>query len=294
MATNTRLAYEGGWKCFSDWCSERQVDPLKEKNKEALISFFLSDMAMKGDYKISTLSLYTVGIRWIYACNGIHIDINDSVLSKVLKGIKRYLGCRPDRKNPLLTNDIRTMVKELDTSKPIGIRDRALLVLGFAGAFRRSELVALNIEDLREEPSGYIVLVRKSKTDQDGEGMLKAIPYGSDINTCPVRSIKALLSLYNRNTGPLFTHIKKGDNITENRLLPQVVAMVIKRNYAIIDEPAFAGHSLRSGFVTSAAKNGVAIHEIMAQTGHKNVEKLMVYIRDATRLENCAASRVGL
>ena len=294
LSENTRIAYEIGWKIFTQWTEQNNSDPWKEKNVEALVAFFLSDLAMKGGHKISSLIVFLSGIRWVYASNGIYVDTKSEVLSRVLRGIKRHLGCRPFRKEPIVTDRLKSMTSALDTSRPIGIRDRALLVLGFAGAFRRSELVSLNIEDLSESDQGFLVLLRKSKTDQNQEGFIKAIPYGSTLETCPVRSIKALLNVLDRTSGPLFTQIKKGDKITEDRLSSHAVGEIIKRNPNILEERMFAGHSLRSGFVTSAARNNVPVHLIMQQTGHKSVENLMVYIRDAQKLSNCAASMVGL
>jgi len=294
MAENTRRAYDLGWKIFIEWCLGQKVDPWKENNREALVAFFLSDKAMQGDLKLSSIIVYLSGVKWVYAQNGVFIDEKSDVLSKVIRGIKRFLGCRPLRKEPIFTERLRAMVESIDTSKSIGIRDRALLVLGFAGAFRRSELVSLNIEDFSESDQGYLVLLKKSKTDQEKNGFVKTIPYGSYIETCPVRSIKSLINQLGRKTGPLFTQIKKGGFITDDRLSPAAVALVIKRNASINDRMMFSGHSLRSGFVTAAAKRDVPIHQIMLQTGHKKVESLFAYIREIQSLKNCAASKVGL
>lgn len=176
-----------------------------------------------------------------------------------------------------------------------GIRNRALLLIGFVGAFRRSELVALNVEDLEFRDDGLIITLRRSKTDPEGEGMFKGIPYGSDWDTCPVRSLQQWLKVANITTGPIFRSINKGDRIVhkrevdkgkwvDTRLNGNDVALIIKKcaKRAGLKPDAYAGHSLRSGFATTVADKGIDKFKIAEQTGHKSLVTLNRYIRDRT------------
>lgn len=292
VSESTKASYAMSWRLYKEWCEAHDFNCITEKKKETLLALYVSSLANKG-LKLASILLYFAGIVWTYKQKQIHIEANGDTLKKVLAGIKRTLGSRSERKSPIVIETLRSMTRCLDNTI-IGTRDKAILLLGFAGAFRRSELCALNIEDLNETKEGYLVLVRKSKTDQEKKGMVKSIPYGSSVNTCPVRAIKDWLSCLGRTTGPLFVRMEKGDKLTKDRLRLGWISSIIKRNHAILDEGAFASHSLRAGFVTSAAKNNVPIHSIMTQTGHKKVDSLMVYIREAQAFKDCAASRVGL
>ena len=174
-------------------------------------------------------------------------------------------------------------------------RDRALLAVGFAGGFRRSELVALEVADLEEVPEGYRVTVRRSKADQDGRGMTKAIVYGRHDQTCPVRLLRVYLDRAGIGDGPIFRPTTVGE--TRDRVLTgRTVANVVKRAAALVGkEPgSFAGHSLRRGFVTEAARNGASDRAIAKQTGHRSVAVLRGYIEDATVFEDNAVSSLGL
>ena len=292
VSENTKSSYAMSWRLYVDWSNTHGFDCTADKKKETLLAMYISSMANKG-LKLASILLYFAGIVWSYKQKQIHIDPTNDVLKKVLAGVKRTLGSRQERKSPIVIETLRSMTRCLDDNI-IGTRDKAILLLGFAGAFRRSELCALNIEDLSETKEGYLVLVRKSKTDQEKKGMVKSIPYGSSLNTCPVRAIKDWLECLGRTEGPLFVRMEKGDKLTSDRLRMHWISNIIKRNHAIIDESTFASHSLRAGFVTTAARNEVPIHSIMTQTGHQSVDSLMIYIREAEAFKGCAASRLGL
>ena len=193
-----------------------------------------------------------------------------------MKGIRRVKGAAQDAKAALVTEDIREMVETLPDNLK-GARDRALLLLGFAGAFRRSELVGLDVADLEFVKEGVRVTIRRSKTDQEGEGRVVGIPFGSRIETCPVRSLEAWGEASQIETGPVFRSINRHGQIQPGRLSGAAVAQVVKSaaGAAGLDPTKYAGHSLRAGLATAAAAAGVAASAIQAQTGHKSLAMLL-------------------
>ena len=214
-----------------------------------------------------------------------------------MTGIRRAKaqgGVLTVKKTAAVSDDIRAMVGTLAVT-PLGIRDRALLLLGFAGAFRRSELVGLNVEDIGVRREGLAVTNRHSKTDQAGEGRQVAICYGSDPASCPVRAVKAWLVLVGEE-GPLFRSVNKGGRISTERLSDKAVALVVKRTAAAagLDPELYSGHSLRSGFATTAARNGASEAAIMRQTGHRSLTVLRGYIRSGGLFNETAAAKLGL
>ncbi|RYG96978.1 MAG: site-specific integrase [Alphaproteobacteria bacterium] len=217
----------------------------------------------------------------------------------VWQGIKREKGTRTQGKAPTLTADIRSMVEKLEgieEGKKLALRDRCLLVLGFAGAMRRSELVGLDVEDIIENSDGLIVTIRRSKTDQEGAGRKVGLPYGSTPLTCPVRSLREWLAASGIESAPLFREVDRHGNIGVTRLSDQMVAKVVKRAITSIGKDAakFAGHSLRAGLATQAAMSGASERSIQDQTGHKSLPILRRYIRDGSLFRENAAAKVGL
>jgi integrase len=221
-------------------------------------------------------------------------------IATVLRGINNKLGKRPNRKEPILTEDLKKMLEAISIARGclpnlIGLRDRALLLLGFSGAFRRSELVALTMADIKFTRDGFIALVRRSKTDQAGEGIEKIIPYGNDPLTCPVRAMQDWLAASEIKEGAIFRAIDRHGNMAKTALAGNAVARIIKRNpYIRNNEENFSGHSLRSGFITSAVKRGVPTDLIMQQTGHKSVAEMNGYIRRGKSFKETASAMVGL
>jgi integrase len=217
------------------------------------------------------------------------------MVRNTLKGIRRTLGTAAAQKSPTLTDDIRAMVGATDACL-IGARDRALILLGFAGAFRRSELVGLNIADCAFGKDGLTVTLRRSKTDQDGTGRKIGIPYGSNPETCPVRTIQAWLEVAGINSGPLFRSINRHGRVQSGRLSDIDVARVVKKlaERAGLDPVKYAGHSLRAGHATSAAIAGASERSIMAQTGHRSVQMVRRYIRDGSLFRENSAGKLGL
>jgi integrase len=205
------------------------------------------------------------------------------------------MGTAPAQKAPALTADIRTMVDAAGDST-IGARDRALILLGFAGAFRRSELVGLDVEDCAFGKDGLTVTLRRSKTDQEGVGRRVGIPYGSNPETCPVRTMQVWMEQAGITAGPLFRSINRHGHVGPGRLSGIDVARVVKKlaQRAGLDSAKFAGHSLRAGHATSSAIGGASERSIMNQTGHRSVQMVRRYIRDGSLFRENSAGKLGL
>jgi integrase len=217
------------------------------------------------------------------------------MVKNTMKGIRRTRGTAPAQKSPTLTDDIRAMV-DAAHSGMIGARDRGLILLGFASAFRRSELVALDFEDCAFGKDGLTVTLRRSKTDQDGAGRKIGIPYGSNPETCPVRVLQAWIEAAAISAGPLFRSISRHGRARPGRLSPIDVARVVKKlaERAGLDAAKYAGHSLRAGHATSAAIAGASERSIMNQTGHRSVQMVRRYIRDGSLFRENSAGKLGL
>jgi integrase len=217
------------------------------------------------------------------------------MVRNVLKGIKRVNGTAAVQKAAALTDDIRAMVSATDSGL-IGVRDRAMILLGFAGAFRRSELVGLDVEDCEFGKDGLTITLRRSKTDQDGQGRKVGIPYGSNPETCPVRTVQAWMEQSGITTGPLFRSITRHEKIRPGRLSGVDVSRVVKKlaKRAGLDAAKYAGHSLRAGHATAAAIAGATERSIMNQTGHRSVQMVRRYIRDGSLFRENSAGKLGL
>jgi site-specific recombinase XerD len=217
-----------------------------------------------------------------------------SAISQVIHGIKRDRGTRPEQKRALSTDELRKMVTALPDT-PHGLRDRAMLLLGFAGGFRRSELAALDFSDIEDAEDGLKVLLRRSKTDQQGEGRHVGIPYGSDPKTCPVRAYRKWVATAGITAGSVFRSFRYRTMMAQG-ITDQVVAKIVKTSAKRVGIPAeaLAGHSLRSGLCTTAARNGASERAIMKQTGHRSVQVLRKYIREGELFRDNAAAMLGL
>lgn len=221
--------------------------------------------------------------------------MQNAVVSEVWKGIKRRKGTAQHGKKPLLTADVRRLIAELPQNLQ-GLRDRALLLAGFAGGFRRSELAALRVEDLQLTADGLIVRLGKSKTDQEGQGRPVALPYGSDPATCPVRALRAWLESSGITTGPLFRGVDRLGSVSGRALHADSIAYLVKRaaGRCGLETMDYAGHSLRAGLATQAAMNGASELAIMKQTGHRSLATVRKYIREGSLFRDNAATKLGL
>ncbi|MBL6081126.1 site-specific integrase [Belnapia sp. T18] len=214
-----------------------------------------------------------------------------------MKGIRRTHGTAPAKKAAADVVVLRDALSELaKIPGPRALRDRALLLVGFAGALRRSELVALDLADIRFVAEGVVLTLRRRKTDQEGQGTEVALPYGQSERTCPVLTLRAWLEAAGITNGPVFVSVNRGGKIGSARLSPLDVARVVKAAVeAAGSNPAdFSGHSLRSGFITSAARAGVAERHIQNQSGHRSLPVLRGYIRRGSLFVDNAAAKVGL
>lgn len=220
---------------------------------------------------------------------------SSGMVRNTLKGIRRTVGTAAVQKAPAVTADIRAMLEATDTGL-IGTRDRAMVLLGFAGAFRRSEIVGLDFSDLTFSRDGLTVTLRCSKTDQEAQGCKIGIPYGSNPETCPVRTLQAWLEKAGITDGPAFRSLNRHGAVQPGRLSPVDVARVVKKlaERAGLDPAKYAGHSLRAGHATSAAASGASERSIMNQTGHRSVQMVRRYIREGSLFRENSAGKLGL
>ena len=214
-------------------------------------------------------------------------------------GIKRVKGSIQKGKKPILISSLKTIINVIDEIKDDEIkrsRDRTIILIGFSGGFRRNEIVSLDYDDLDFVNEGLKINLKKSKTDQFGEGSMKALPYFDNPNYCPVKSLQKWLNYSKIDKGPVFRRLNKGSKLTENRLTDQTVAILIKKylQLAGIDSKNYSGHSLRSGFATSAADSGAEERSIMAMTGHKSTEMVRRYIKEANLFKNNALNKIKI
>jgi integrase len=265
-ARNTIRGYRSSFKQFQLWCAAVGLSSLPATDET--VALYIS--AQAGRLRPSTVEHHLAAIGKAHKAAGLFWVVQNSVLvAETLKGIKRTHGTAYKQKSPILTEDLRIMLR-LMPGNLHGVRDRAILLVGFAGAFRRSELVGLDTGDLKFQAEGLLVTLRRSKTDQEGEGRLIAIPHGCHTDTCPVRALHNWLEAANIDDGPVFRPIRKGGCLLDTRLTGHAVASIVKRHANLAGLPAdlFSGHSLRAGFVTSAARAGEPERRIMRQTGH--------------------------
>ena len=290
LAPATRRLYVGEWRAFVSFCSLFGAAPLPAHPDT--VRLYLAHMADRGR-RPAGIDVALAAISHAHTRQGLKSPRSDRGVLETRSGIRRRLGVAQQPKGAMTTADLRAIVEAMPAT-PIGIRDRALLLLGWVGAFRPSELAALLIADLSFQPQPNAapklrVSVRRSKTDQEGRGLYKWIPPASDETVCPVRATMAWLEVLSREAGPLFPgHRRNG--WSEKPLCRRDVARRVKRGStrAQLDAAPLSGASLRSGFVTAAVGAGKPIALIMAQTGHRRAETLIRYVRGAA-LQSTAA-----
>ena len=295
-ANNTIRAYKSDFHDFSLFCAKNNFKSLPTEPK--IISLYLTHLSTK-NIKISTLKRRLVFIGVIHKLKGHYLDTKHPSIIENIMGIKRRKGSVQKGKKPILINSLKQIINVIDQQKKEEIkkiRDRSIILIGFSGGFRRNEIVSLDYDDLDFVEEGLKINIKRSKTDQFGEGSVKGLPYFDTPQYCPVVSIKKWLNISKINNGPLFRRFTKGSNLSENRLTDQTVALLIKEylNLAGIDSKNYSGHSLRSGFATSAAEAGAEERAIMAMTGHKSTEMVRRYIKEANLFKNNALSKIKI
>ena len=295
-AINTVRAYKSDFKDFGLFCAQNGFKSLPSEPK--IVSLYLTFLSTK-DAKISTLKRRLVSIGVIHKLKGFYLDTKHPSIIENIMGIKRRKGSVQKGKKPILISDLRTLINVIDEkiNKEIKkLRDRTIILTGFSGGFRRNEIVSLNYDDLDFVPEGVKIDIRRSKTDQFGEGSVKALPYFDNPKYCPVVSLKKWIRISEINSGSLFRSFLKGSKLSEKRLTDQTVALLIKEylELAGIDSKNYSGHSLRSGFATSAAEAGAEERSIMAMTGHKSTEMVRRYIKEANLFKNNALNKIKI
>jgi len=295
-AINTVRAYKSDFRDFELFCVKNSFKYLPSEPK--IVSLYLTHLSSK-DAKMSTLKRRLVSIGVIHKLKGHYLDTKHPSIIENIMGIKRRKGSKQNGKKPILISSLKLIIDvidQIDSEEIKKLRDRSIILIGFSGGFRRNEIVSINYDDLDFMSEGLKINVRKSKTDQFGEGFTKALPYFDSSQYCPVVSIKNWLKISKINSGPVFRRFVKGSKLSENRLTDQTVALLIKQylNLAGIENKNYSGHSLRSGFATSAAESGAEERNIMAMTGHKSTEMVRRYIKDANLFKNNALNKIKI
>ena len=281
-ALNTLRAYKADYKDFANFCIKHGFKSMPSEPK--IVSLYLTHLSQRS--KFSTLKRRLASISVIHRLSGHYIDTKHPMITENLMGIKRVKGSYQKAKKPILINDLKLIINVIDKdiNEKRRAKNRALILLGFAGGFRRSELVAILFEDIDFVTDGIKIFIKRSKTDQSGEGMTKGIPYFSNPDYCPVISLKNWLEKSDIKSGKIFDMSDK------------TVALIVKKYAAIagLDSNKYSGHSLRSGFATSAAELGAEERSIMAMTGHKTTQMVRRYIQEANLFKNNALNKIKI
>ncbi len=282
-ADNTKAAYRNDWTHFSAWCDSHGASSLPASPET--VAAYIADLATT--HKPSTLERRLSSISVAHAAAGLPSPTKHLLPRAVLSGIRRSKHARPEQKRPLLLDDLREIVQALPLTAA-GLRDKAIILVGFHLAGRRSEVAGLDVEDLREVPEGRVVLLRASKTDQEGVGVELPLPRLHEPDLCPVRSVEAWLAESGITTGPIFRMVDRNGRVRTNRLTGRAVAEVVKRRAAAVglDPAGIGGHSLRSGYCTAATVAGASEHRIAQQSRHKSLKVLRQYIRRGELFED--------
>ena len=295
-ANNTVRAYKSDFNDFELFCAQNGFKSLPSEPK--IVSLYLTYLSTK-DKKMSTLKRRLVSIGVIHKLKGHYLDTKHPIIIENIIGIKRRKGSIQKGKKPLLIKSLKQIINAIDKEKNKEIkkiRDRSIILIGFSGGFRRKEIVSLDYEDLDFVEEGLKISLKRSKTDQFGEGSIKGLPYFDNSQYCPVVSIRKWIEISKINSGPLFRRFTKGSKLSDNRLSDQTVALLIKDYLKIagIESRNYSGHSLRSGFATSAAESGAEERSIMAMTGHKSTEMVRRYIKEANLFKNNALNKIKI
>ena len=290
-AENTLRGYRADWRDFCGWCDSHGTGPLPASPET--VSGYIADCA--GRLKSGSIQRRLNAIAEAHKATGLDSPTSAGMVRNTFKGIRRAIGTAATQKAPALTEDVRGMVAATDEGL-IDHRDRALILLGFAGAFRRSELVGLDVLDLSFNRDGLTVMLRRSKTDQEGQGRKIGLPYGSNPETCPVRVVQAWLEQAGVSGGPVFRSINRHGSVQAGGLASIDVARIVKKlaERVGLDPAKYAGHSLRAGHATSAAMAGASERSIMNQTGHRSVQMVRRYIREGSLFRENSAGKLGL
>jgi|TARA_B100001971_G_scaffold206150_1_gene224541 site-specific recombinase XerD len=282
-AANTLRAYQSDFKDFSAFCVKNGLSSMPTEPK--ILSLYLTYLSATS--KFSTLKRRIASISVIHKMKGYYLDTKHPLIMENLHGIKRVKGSNQIAKKPILINDLKLIINAIvQAIQPENkkIRDKAIILIGFSGGFRRSELVNIEYEDVEFVKEGVKIFIKRSKTDQSGEGMIKAIPYFNNNNYCPVISLKEWIDVLEIKSGKIFDISDKS------------VALIIKKYTSLsgLNPNRYSGHSLRSGFATSTAESGAEERNIMVMTGHKTTQMVRRYIQEANLFKNNALNKIKI
>jgi len=282
-SANTLRAYRADFKDFSAFCAKNGLSSMPTEPK--ILSLYLTHLSSTS--KFSTLKRRIASISVFHKIKGYYLDTKHPLIMENLHGIKRVKGSNQKSKKPILINELKLIINAIvEANQPEikKIRDKALILIGFSGGFRRSELVNIEHEDIEFVNEGVKIFVKRSKTDQSGEGMIKAIPYFDNKLFCPVTNLKNWIDYSKIKLGKIFDISDKS------------VALIIKKYASLsgLDPNRYGGHSLRSGFATSTAESGAEERNIMAMTGHKTTQMVRRYIQEANLFKNNALNKIKI
>ena len=290
-AENTLRGYESDWRDFCTWCECSSLNPLPAPADA--VAAYIAECA--GRLKVGSIQRRLNAIAEAHKATKLDSPTHTALVRNTMKGIRRTLATSLAQKTPVLIDDVRLMLASADGGL-IGLRDRALILIGFAGAFRRSELVGLDVNDCTFSRDGLTIRLRRSKTDQNGTGRNVGIPYGANPETCPVRMLQSWLEQAGISDGHVFRSVNRHGQVRASRLNGIDVARIVKKLAirAALDPVKYAGHSLRAGHATTAARAGASERSIMNQTGHRSVQMVRRYIRDGSLFRENSAGKLGL
>ena len=285
-AVNTQRAYKSDLKQFKQWCRETGQSELPAT--ASTLAAYVSHLA--DTHKWASINRKLAAISKLHELNNLDLPTKDKAFRAVMEGIKRTNGVRQKQAPAFKMKELKIVLQGIDTATNAGLRDKCLILLGFAGAYRRSELVSLNIEDVQFSDDGVIINLSKSKTNQYGEAEEKAFFYSPEADFCPIRNLKQWIGRLEKSTGPLFVRVRKGDKITEERLNDMTVYETVKKYMG----ERYSAHSLRASFITIAKINGADDSEIMRQSKHKTSLMIQRYTRIEDIKQHNAATKLGL
>ena len=294
-ANNTLRAYKSDFNDFGAFCAKHNFKSLPSEPK--VVSLYITHLSKNS--KISTLRRRIVSISMVHKLKGHYLDTKHPIIVENLMGIRRTKGSIQKGKKPILISHLKSIINVINNQKieeNKKLRDKSIILIGFGGGFRRTELISIDYEDLEFVPEGLKITIKRSKTDQFGEGMIKGLPYFTNEKYCAVKNLQRWLEISKINSGPIFRRFSKGLSLTNKRLTDQSVVLLMKEylNLAGIENKNFAGHSLRSGFATVAAASGADERSIMAMTGHKSTQMVRRYIKEANIFKNNALSKINI
>jgi integrase len=294
-APSTLASYASAWRLFARWCEDRGLASLPAD--PATVCAYLAERADRG-LANATITACCAAIRYEHQRAGAPDPIADPTVGRVRRGLRRILGVAPRRQaRALLTEDIRNMVDQIDRSTTAGARDRALLLLGFASALRRSELAELALDDVLFVRDGVLLNIRRSKGDPDAEGQMVAVAIGAHAGTDPVAALRYWIAVRGTRPGNVFTRVRSNGRATVESISGHTVRCIIRTRAAAagIESDRVSGHSLRAGHATAAALAGVPLDRIAAQTRHKEISTLVRhYIRPLDAMANTSSRSLGL